>query len=420
MMAANQMEKSQYRKLKLKVQIIKEDLKFLKKCDQENIIPDFIENSVKCSIKNNRTTILLRRMKKMYLKLEKSHFYSILEAIEPKLYSLHLKLTRDLSEDEWKIFDTHTETVISAKIDNKVKTLKRKFDKLVQQNPINRQPEPVHLDEFVINKSSVVFDEEELKLLNKGLNFTIAPKLPPIMDIVASVESGIQYLQDDIKNDVRTNFERIISREKTINKAINNTNHQTIALLADKDCFFTKADKGNAVVIMDKNKYDENMHKLIQDGPYILMTTNPLNKMITSARNTVKEIIDTMNLSPYTTYKLKVSNPHVPLLYGLPKIHKEGDKMRPITSYVDSPWLNISRWLLNELKSIQPLEGLAIKNSIDFIEKVKDITVADDEILVSFDVVSLFPSIPIDEALQNMNDWLVQRRIDHQRISCYI
>jgi hypothetical protein len=84
--------------------------------------------------------------------------------------------------------------------------------------------------------------------------------------------------------------------------------------------------------------------------------------------------------------------------------------MRPITSYLDSPWLNISRWLLNELKSIQPLNGLAIKNSIDFIEKVKDTTVADDEILVSFDVVSLFPSIPIDEALQNMNDWLVQRR----------
>jgi hypothetical protein len=39
-------------------------------------------------------------MKKMYLKLEKSHFYSTLESIELKLYSLHLKLTHELNEDE--------------------------------------------------------------------------------------------------------------------------------------------------------------------------------------------------------------------------------------------------------------------------------------------------------------------------------
>jgi hypothetical protein len=44
------------------------------------------------------------------------------------------------------------------------------------------------------------------------------------------------------------------------------------------------------------------MEKLLQDGPYELMTTNPFNKM--------------------TNYKLKVSNPQIPRLYGLPKIHK--------------------------------------------------------------------------------------------------
>jgi hypothetical protein len=66
------------------------------------------------------------------------------------------------------------------------------------------------------------------------------------------------------------------------------------------------------------------------------------------------------------------------------------------------------------------MKGLEVKNSVDFIEKLKETRVKDEEILVSFDVISLFPSIPIDEALQNMNDWLVERRIDHQKINCYL
>jgi hypothetical protein len=91
-MAANQTEKNKYQQLKLKVRTIKEDLKFLKNCEKNNIIPDFIEKSVHCSIQNDRTEILMKKTKKMYLKLEKSHLYKKLNIIEPQLYSLHLKL----------------------------------------------------------------------------------------------------------------------------------------------------------------------------------------------------------------------------------------------------------------------------------------------------------------------------------------
>jgi uncharacterized protein YpmS len=66
------------------------------------------------------------------------------------------------------------------------------------------------------------------------------------------------------------------------------------------------------------------------------------------------------------------------------------------------------------------MEGCVISNSIDFIQKVKDGVLQDGEILMSFDVVSLFPSIPIDFALQYMNEWLITRRIDAHQISCYV
>jgi hypothetical protein len=78
----------------------------------------------------------------------------------------------------------------------------------------------------------------------------------------------------------------------------------------------TKADKSNTVVIIDKEKYDEGMQRLIDDRPYELMTSNPLTRTVESAKNMIREVVETMNFSSYWKYKLKV--PQIPLLYGLP------------------------------------------------------------------------------------------------------
>ncbi|XP_077485215.1 uncharacterized protein LOC144095315 [Amblyomma americanum] len=40
-----------------------------------------------------------------------------------------------------------------------------------------------------------------------------------------------------------------------------------------------------------------------------------------------------------------------------------------------------------------------IRNSFDFTEKVRDVVVEDDDIIVSFDVTSLFTSVPVDLAV---------------------
>ena len=52
----------------------------------------------------------------------------------------------------------------------------------------------------------------------------------------------------------------------------------------------------------------------------------------------------------------------------------------------------------------------SVKNSIDFIDRIKDVVIEQDDILVSFDVVSLFTSIPVDCAIKCIFDLLV---VDH-------
>jgi hypothetical protein len=48
-----------------------------------------------------------------------------------------------------------------------------------------------------------------------------------------------------------------------------------------------------------------------------------------------------------------------------------------------------------------PME-FELRNTTDFIEKVKDVKVKEDEVLVSFDVGALFPSIPVESAINTI------------------
>ena len=48
-----------------------------------------------------------------------------------------------------------------------------------------------------------------------------------------------------------------------------------------------------------------------------------------------------------------------------------------------------------------------IKNSKDFVDKCRNIKVAEDETLVSYDVTALYPSIPQEEAIQVFNHELI-------------
>lgn len=77
-----------------------------------------------------------------------------------------------------------------------------------------------------------------------------------------------------------------------------------------------------------------------------------------------------------------VSNPLVPKLYGLPKIHKIGPlKMRPVVSNINSPNYRIAKWLLKDIKYLPLQEGCSIKNSFEFVNKIKDVILEDDEFI---------------------------------------
>ena len=97
-------------------------------------------------------------------------------------------------------------------------------------------------------------------------------------------------------------------------------------------------------------------------------------------------------------YHLRSSAGKVPLLYGLPKIHKPEVPLRPIVSFVNSPTYALSKHLVSILSPLVGKSPLHVRNSADFASFIAGQTVHQGMTLVSFDIVSLFTKVPVDLA----------------------
>ena len=90
------------------------------------------------------------------------------------------------------------------------------------------------------------------------------------------------------------------------------------------------------------------------------------------------------------------------------KHHKEGNPLRPIVTCIGSALYNTSKFLTNILSPLQNRNGYSVANSLQFSKELSDIKIDNNEVLVSFDVVSLFTAIPVDKACEYIKKKLEQ------------
>ena len=115
---------------------------------------------------------------------------------------------------------------------------------------------------------------------------------------------------------------------------------------------------------------------------------------------TLKNLLQASEITKATHDHLRVSEngTHLPLFYGSAKLHKDGAPLRPIVSTIGSSTYKIAKRLNNALAPYAQQAISYVRNTTDFLEKLEDVTIDDDEVMVSFDVKSLFTSVPVDDA----------------------
>ena len=114
-----------------------------------------------------------------------------------------------------------------------------------------------------------------------------------------------------------------------------------------------------------------------------------------------------------------------PKFYGLPKSIKQVS-LRPIVSSRGSVTYGVAKVIAKILKPLVGNLPHHIQSTSDFVSKVREITLLPGECLMSYDVTTLFTSVPIDPAInikicwKRMTIWVTELYYQYRTsLSCW-
>ena len=157
---------------------------------------------------------------------------------------------------------------------------------------------------------------------------------------------------------------------------------------------------------MDKEGYVNKVQELLAQPAYRLLPRDPTNKIKAKLITKLRTIEKDNNLEESTYKAMYPTGCTPPKFYGLPKIHKTGNPLRPIVSSRGSVTYGVTKVLSKVLKPLVGKSPHHIQSSSDFVNKAKGLNLQPGEYLISYDVTSLFTSVPIDPALNIIKDLL--------------
>ena len=106
--------------------------------------------------------------------------------------------------------------------------------------------------------------EGQKSVLAKGPNFSITPKYIPNVDYITAVESMCSKLKEEDAMELRSNINSLLRKAQAPKP--NLTKQESVGLAQhkkDKDRVILTADKGVAMVVMDKEEYVNKAQELL-------------------------------------------------------------------------------------------------------------------------------------------------------------
>jgi len=236
-----------------------------------------------------------------------------------------------------------------------------------------------HTDnKWFINLINITIPEKVSNLLQLGGKFGLPInrfyKKNAIHEFIKDVELYNRHVSEDVKSKIRNItipfFHRLIHNkksEKMREKRLIELKNATVKFCkSNPNVIFTRADKGNVTVAIDRIDYLNKIETLLQDqNTYMLINKDPMKNIENCLNTRLKKWLQNNYITKQTYFSLFSSDSVLPKAYGLPKIHKKDYPYRIIVSSINTALYKLASFLQSIITSSLPHDNRQVKNSFE-------------------------------------------------------
>ena len=312
------------------------------------------------------------------------------------------------------ILDKVAEKNVERSTINTIKTHQKEIRNLTKNIAL-----PFTHNETIHNLSTITLTTGELDVLKYGLKHPIHPLHVNKTDVLTTFDFILRTMTKDLKNEKQLKAK--ISN--LANTYVNNYRPSKYAmkkreilkrLRKNNNIVILRPDKGDGTGIMDRNVYIQKIFEIIKDRTkFKELSTDPtiiregqLQRFLRSMKN--KNIF-----TKETCEIIYPSGSKTAFIYGTPEIHKLKHKnisdlsLRSIISSIGTYNYNQAKFLSSLLEPVISTTHCT-KDLFSFCQEIKKVRDS-NKFLVSYDVCSLYTSIPLAETIDIAVDLLFEK-----------
>ena len=280
---------------------------------------------------------------------------------------------------------------------------------------------------MIYNFSTKALTDLQYEALEKGPDFVRSGKKLDKLSCIVQTEKLFKEIRDHAQ---RTNYNmdefnlKQELRRITLNFLKLKDHHTNFSkteaaalqdLINEDNIIIVKSDKVNAYVILDKSLYLKKGKEFLHTDQFSQIQQAEADSAINNFQKFLDKIRRKKLLQDHEYDRLKPTRFRNADAYFLPKIHKPKAfynlKFRPIVSCLDAYSNNAAKYLARLLREAILAEFNHGKvDSFTISKELQSITLTGNSRLLGFDIESLYPSIPLNEANEIAADLLVKHK----------
>ena len=271
-------------------------------------------------------------------------------------------------------------------------------------------------DKVIFNLSDKVLSPVEKRALSNGLKYAIYPgklnfarpflcfeTLFKVMSGHALYDpcaKGFSYVKSSLRQ--LANWYYYSHENKPGVNNLDKDEMDALKVLSnDHSIVITKPDKGQGVVLLNKSDYVSKMLAILNDNSKFRKVTGDIFSVILKYEDKLnrclRKLKDLCIIDDNVFSWLYASGSKPGVMYGLPKVHKNDNPLRPILSAIGTFNYNLSKFFVPILASFTTNQ-FTVPSFFDFVKEITNLNY-NECFIASFDITSLFTNIPLAETI---------------------